>query len=81
MSMHFQVYAFLGLYKEKASQPIKTLTFANVATDAEADAGGSTIALPGLCPGQLKMKVLIAEIWASNGKIYTLDGTIARSRE
>ena len=30
-------------------------TAANADTDADADAGGSTIALPRLCPGELKI--------------------------
>ena len=30
-------------------------TFADAAANADANAGGSTIALPGLCPGELKI--------------------------
>ena len=37
---------------------VKLFANADAAAAANADAGGSTIALPGLCPGELKMDVL-----------------------
>ena len=42
-----------------ARQTAPSAATANINADANADAGGSTIALPGLCPDELKMKFLL----------------------
>ena len=50
------------------SSPDSALLFANADADANADtdAGGSTIALPELCPGELKRIKAIALVFVCN---------------
>ena len=59
ITKYTDIFVEQDLSQEQDSSPIKNFNvklFANAyaATNANADAGGSTIALPGLCPGELK---------------------------